>query len=73
MVRQDMFIGFFAFALERGPAFAKAVVDQICAGGGPALLADVFKAGLKVASAKTRSPAYSRTMRSRLPRCSPSW
>lgn len=54
LVRRILFIGLFAFILERGPAFAKAVVDslfQIGAGGGGASPANVFNAGLKVASA----------------------
>ncbi|MFK0332686.1 P-type conjugative transfer protein TrbL [Rhizobium sp. 2MFCol3.1] len=53
LVRRIMFIGFFAFALTQGPAFAKAVVDslfQIGAGGGTASPADVFNAGLAVAT-----------------------
>jgi len=53
LVRRIMFIGFFAFVLEQGPRFAKAVVDslyQIGAAGGSASPADVFNAGLKVAS-----------------------
>jgi len=54
LVRRILFIGLFAFILERGPSFAKAVVDslfQIGAGGGAASPANVFNAGLKVASA----------------------
>jgi type IV secretion system protein TrbL len=54
LVRRILFIGLFAFILEQGPAFAKAVVDslfQIGAGGGGASPANVFNAGLKVASA----------------------
>lgn len=53
LVRRIMFIGFFAFVLAQGPAFAKAVVDslfQIGAGGGTASPADVFNAGLAVAT-----------------------
>lgn len=53
LVRRIMFIGFFAFVLERGPALAKAIVDslfQIGAGGGSASPADIFNAGLTVAS-----------------------
>lgn len=53
LVRRIMFIGFFAFVLAQGPTFAKAVVDslfQIGAGGGTASPADVFNAGLAVAS-----------------------
>lgn len=53
LVRRIMFIGFFAFVLAQGPTFAKAVVDslfQIGAGGGTASPADVFNAGLAVAT-----------------------
>ncbi|MEK1900895.1 MAG: P-type conjugative transfer protein TrbL, partial [Rhizobium sp.] len=52
LVRRIMFVGFFALVLERGPAFAKAVVDslfQIGASGGDASPADIFNAGLVVA------------------------
>jgi len=53
LVRRIMFIGFFAFVLTQGPTFAKAIVDslfQIGAGSGTASPADVFNAGLTVAS-----------------------
>lgn len=53
LVRRIMFIGLFVFALEQGPGFAKAIVDslfQIGAEGGSASPADVFNAGMKVAS-----------------------
>ncbi len=53
LVRRIMFIGFFAFVLAQGPTFAKAVVDslfQIGSGGGTASPADVFNAGLVVAT-----------------------
>lgn len=53
IVRRIMFIGFFLFVLTQGPSFAKAIVDslfQIGAGGGTASPADVFNAGLSVAS-----------------------
>ncbi len=53
LVRRILFIGLFVFALEQGPAFAKALVDslfQIGADGGSASPADVFNAGLRVAS-----------------------
>lgn len=53
LVRRIMFIGFFAFVLAQGPTFAKAVVDslfQLGADGGTASPADVFNAGLTVAS-----------------------
>lgn len=53
LVRRIMFVGFFAFVLDRGPALAKAIVDslfQIGAGGGSASPANVFNAGLTVAA-----------------------
>jgi len=53
LVRRIMFVGFFAFVLAQGPSFAKAVVDslfQIGANGGTASPADVFNAGLAVAT-----------------------
>jgi len=53
LVRRILFIGFFVFVLEQGPDLAKAVVDslfQIGANGGSASPANVFNAGLHVAS-----------------------
>ncbi|MBO0128446.1 P-type conjugative transfer protein TrbL [Agrobacterium sp. OT33] len=53
LVRRIMFIGLFAFILDRGPALAKAVVDSlyaIGAGGGSASPANIFDAGIRVAS-----------------------
>jgi type IV secretion system protein TrbL len=53
LVRRILFIGLFVFILEQGPAFARSVVDslfQIGAGGGSASPANVFNAGLQVAS-----------------------
>lgn len=53
LVRRILFIGFFLFVLQQGPAFAKAVVDslfQLGAQGGSASPADVFNAGIRVAS-----------------------
>ena len=53
LVRRIMFIGLFVFILEQGPDFARAMVDslfQIGAGGGSASTANVFNAGLQVAS-----------------------
>jgi type IV secretion system protein TrbL len=53
LVRRILFIGFFLFVLQQGPALAKSVVDslfQIGADGGSASPADVFNAGVKVAS-----------------------
>ncbi|MBD9489958.1 P-type conjugative transfer protein TrbL [Ensifer sp. ENS11] len=53
LARRILFIGLFAFVLEQGPSFAKDVVDslfQIGAAGGTASPANVFNAGLTVAS-----------------------
>ncbi|WP_337271123.1 P-type conjugative transfer protein TrbL [Oryzifoliimicrobium ureilyticus] len=53
LVRRIMFIGLFAFILDKGPEFAKAVVDslyQIGAGGGSASPANIFDAGIRVAT-----------------------
>lgn len=53
LVRRIMFIGLFAFILDRGPSLAKAIVDslfQIGAGGGSASPANIFDAGIRVAS-----------------------
>lgn len=53
LVRRIMFVGFFAFVLAEGSTFAKSVVDslfQIGANGGTASPADVFNAGLVVAT-----------------------
>ncbi|RUV84304.1 P-type conjugative transfer protein TrbL [Mesorhizobium sp. M5C.F.Ca.IN.020.14.1.1] len=53
LVRRIMFVGFFVFVLEQGPDFAKAVVNslfEIGAGGGTASPANIFNAGLQVAS-----------------------
>ncbi|MHB0952788.1 MAG: P-type conjugative transfer protein TrbL [Allorhizobium sp.] len=53
LVRRIMFIGFFAFVLTQGPTFAKSVVDslyQIGASSGSASPAEVFDAGIRVAS-----------------------
>lgn len=53
LVRRIMFVGFFAFVLEQGPTFAKSIVDslfEIGAGSGTASPADVFNAGLTVAT-----------------------
>lgn len=53
LVRRIMFVGLFAFILEQGPSFAKAVVDslfQIGAGGGSVSPANIFDAGIRVAS-----------------------
>ncbi len=48
-----MFIGLFAFILDQGPSFARAVVDslyQIGAGDGSASPANIFDAGIRVAA-----------------------
>ena len=61
LVRRIMFVGFFAFVLDQGPSFAKAVVDslfQIGAGGGSASPADVFNAGMKVAAAMSQKISF---------------
>jgi type IV secretion system protein TrbL len=53
LVRRILFIGFFVFVLEEGPEVAKSIVDslfQIGADGGSASPANVFNAGLRVAS-----------------------
>lgn len=53
LVKRIMFIGLFAFILNEGPAFAKAVVDslyQIGAGGESASPANIFDAGIRVAT-----------------------
>ena len=53
LVRRILFIGFFLFVLQQGPDLAKSVVDslfQLGADGGSASPADVFNAGVKVAS-----------------------
>ncbi|MGO6746648.1 P-type conjugative transfer protein TrbL [Rhizobium ruizarguesonis] len=53
LVKRIMFIGLFAFILDQGPAFAKAIVDslyQIGAGGGSASPANIFDAGIRVAT-----------------------
>ena len=61
LVRRIMLIGFFAFVLEKGPVFAKAVVDslfQIGAGSGSASPADVFNAGITVAARLSRNAQF---------------
>ncbi|WP_404406901.1 P-type conjugative transfer protein TrbL [Pelagibacterium halotolerans] len=53
LVRRILFIGFFLFVLQQGPDFAKSVVDSLFAlgaDGGSASPADVFNAGVNVAS-----------------------
>jgi type IV secretion system protein TrbL len=61
LVRRIMFVGFFAFVLDQGPTFAKAVVDslfQIGAGGGSASPAEVFDAGIRVASQMSQQAQF---------------
>ncbi|MCK9549593.1 P-type conjugative transfer protein TrbL [Aquamicrobium sp.] len=61
LVRRILFIGLFVFVLEQGPDFARAVVDslfQIGAGGGSASPANVFNAGLKVASTMSEKAKF---------------
>jgi len=61
LVRRIMFIGFFAFVLTQGPTFAKAVVDslfQIGSGGGSASPADIFDAGIRVASQMSQQAKF---------------
>jgi type IV secretion system protein TrbL len=61
LVRRIMFIGFFAFVLDQGPSFARAVVDslfQIGAGGGSASPAEVFDAGIRVASQMSQQAQF---------------
>lgn len=53
LVRRIIFIGLFAFILDQGPTFAKAIVDslfQLGAEGGSASPAAIFDAGIEVAS-----------------------
>lgn len=61
LVRRIMFIGLFVFILEQGPAFTKAMVDslfQIGAADGSASPANVFNAGLKVASVMSQKAQF---------------
>ena len=61
LVRRIMFIGFFAFVLSQGPTFARAVVDslfQIGSGGGSASPAEVFDAGIRVASQMSQQAKF---------------
>jgi type IV secretory pathway TrbL component len=53
--------GFFAFLLEQGPGFAKSVVDSlfaIGAGQGSASPAEIFDAGIKVASGLSQQARF---------------
>lgn len=61
LVRRILFIGLFVFILEQGPTFTRAIVDslfQIGASGGSASPANVFNAGLKVASAMAKKAKF---------------
>jgi len=61
LVRRIMFIGFFAFVLTQGPTFVRAVVDslfQIGAGGGSASPAEIFDAGIRVASQMSQQAQF---------------
>lgn len=61
LVRRILFIGFFAFILDQGPSFAKAVVDslfQIGADGGSASPANIFDAGILVASKMSKQAKF---------------
>ncbi|WP_273772523.1 P-type conjugative transfer protein TrbL [Brucella intermedia] len=61
LVRRIMFIGLFAFILDQGPSFAKAVVDslyQIGAGDGSASPANIFDAGIRVAATMSEQAKF---------------
>ena len=61
LVRRILFIGFFAFVLTQGPSFARAVVDslfQIGAGGVSASPAEIFDAGIRVASQMSQQAKF---------------
>ncbi len=61
LVRRILFIGFFVFVLEQGPAFAQSIVTslfQIGADGGSASPANVFNAGLSVASKLSQNAQF---------------
>ncbi len=61
LVRRIMFIGFFAFVMNQGPTFARTVVDslyQIGANGGSASPAEVFDAGIRVASQMSQQAKF---------------
>ncbi|ATU95401.1 P-type conjugative transfer protein TrbL [Phyllobacterium zundukense] len=61
LVRRIMFVGFFAFVLAEGPSFARSVVDslfQIGAGGGSASPAEIFDAGIRVASQMSQQAQF---------------
>ncbi|MGR8965614.1 P-type conjugative transfer protein TrbL (plasmid) [Rhizobium leguminosarum] len=61
LVRRIMFVGLFAFVLDQGPAFAKAIVDslfQIGSNGGSASPAEIFDAGIRVASEMSKQAQF---------------
>ncbi|HBF28535.1 P-type conjugative transfer protein TrbL [Rhizobium sp.] len=61
LVRRIMYVGFFAFVLNEGPEFAKAIVDslfQIGAGNGSASPASVFNAGVNVANKLSQNAKF---------------
>ncbi|KQU74485.1 conjugal transfer protein TrbL [Aminobacter sp. DSM 101952] len=61
LVRRTMFVGFFAFVLDRGPSFVRTVVDslfQIGSASGSASPADIFNAGIKVATAMSKQARF---------------
>ncbi len=61
LVQRIMYVGFFAFMLQEGPGFAKAIVDslyQIGAQSGSASPAAVFDAGLRVASQMSQQARF---------------
>lgn len=61
LVRRILFVGFFALLLEQGPDFARAVVDslfQIGASQGSASPAEVFDAGIRVASVLSENARF---------------
>jgi type IV secretion system protein TrbL len=61
LVRRILFIGFFLFVLQVGPEFARAVVVslfQIGADGGSASPANVFNAGVRVASELSKNVRF---------------
>ncbi|MFC0805172.1 P-type conjugative transfer protein TrbL [Ensifer sp. P24N7] len=61
LVRRIMFIGLFAFILDQGPTFARAVVDslfQIGAGAGSASPAAIFDAGIEVAGKMSKQVQF---------------
>lgn len=61
LVQRILYVGFFAFVLQEGPGFAKAIVDslyQIGAQSGSASPAAVFDAGLRVASQMSQQARF---------------